>query len=506
MKVYPLTTKFKITSLFGERDPIKTSEGYTTPGHQGIDFGGGIDGKDVVACENGVVKIAKFSKGCGNYVWLATDSGYGLIYQHLSTISVKVGQRVTAKEKLGTVGSTGMSTGPHLHFGVATNSEYAAGGYGANNWINPVIYLGMQNAKVGQQYDGSGTISGYPDGVDSVTNNAIAANSEPDKGDGYLGAIVPSGEFYQVTNIVGTLGDWLYGRRYRILIDIGNGKTFDVSELRCEFEIIKSAIAEPNQSILTIYNLSPEVENQLIQNGQRIIIEAGYNGSQYGMIFSGNIIQPLRYKENGVDYKLTLVSMDTERYLTYGLVGVALVAQQSARDAVDALLTKSTYKADYGALSDTTIKYPRGKVMFGMTQDFLKQIANSENATFYTDDGKVNIVSAVDVSKGSILSFGPQNGLIGSPVQNELGIECDVLLNPQVKLNSLFHIDNKKIQNYRYSPGSPVRSLDSEGVYRVVRITHRGDTRGDTWQTHIEAISQAGLLPGMMSSASLYNW
>lgn len=502
-----MTTKFKITSLYGERNPIKTEEGYTSTRHTGIDFGGGINGKEVVACENGTVKIAKFGKGFGNFIWLVTDSGYGLIYAHLSKMLVKAGDRVVAKQQLGNVGSTGNSTGPHLHFGVATHKEWKSNS--ENDWINPAIYLGMLDAKAGQWFDGTGVPDGYPEGVTNDNNTAIVSTqsqTQQQSSGGYLDAIVPSGEFYQVTDLKGVLGDRLYGRKYRVLIDIGNGKTFDVSELRCTFEIVKTAIRQPNQSILKIYNLNPEDENKLIQNGQRIIIEAGYTGSQYGMIFSGNIIQPLRSKENGVDYVLTLVSMDAERYATYGLVGVSLVAQQSSRDAINALLTKSSFKAGAGFLTDTEIKYPRGKIMFGKSTDYLEQISVSANATYYTDDGKVNIIKAPDTAKGKVLSFGPETGLIGTPVQNELGIECNVLLNPQVQLNSLFHVDNKKIQNYRYSPGSPVRSLDSEGLYRVISLTHTGDTRGDTWETHIQAISQAGLLPGMIGQGGLYTW
>lgn len=507
MRFYPLTTKFKITSPFGERNPPKTQEGYGSTKHVGIDFGGGIDGKDCVACENARVGRVSYSKSMGNWVWLETDSGFGLAYLHMKDVVVKQGQLVTAKQLIGHVGNTGNSSGPHLHFGVAKNKVFNSSYY-ANEWINPAIYLGMQDAKVGTWYDGSGIPTGYPEGTTSLNNTAAVSteSGSQSQNSGYLDEIVPSGEFYQVVDLKGTLGDWIYGRKYRVMVDIGGGKIFDVSELRCTFQIIKTAIREPNQSILTIYNLSPEDENKLIQNGQRIIIEAGYSGSQYGMIFSGNIIQALRSKENGVDYTLTLVSMDSERYVTYGLIGVSLVAQQTARDAVNALLTKSSFQAGAGFLTDTSIKYPRGKVMFGQSTDFLEQISVSQNATYYTDDGKVNIVTATDVGKNKVLSFGPQTGLIGSPIQNELGIECDLLLNPHIQLNSLFHVDNKKVQNYRYTPGQPVRSLDSEGLYRVIKLTHEGDTRGEEWTTHVQAISQAGLLPGMIGQQAAYTW
>lgn len=506
MKAYPFLGKFIVTSLYGVRGQIKTSEGYASRDHKGIDLVG-QGSINVVACEGGVVTKAEYGFGLGYYVWVYTDSGYGNIYQHLKEISVRPGDRVTCKQKIGVMGNTGNSSGPHLHFGVASNPDFKS--YYSNNWINPAIWWGMNSPATikGKMFDGNGYISGNPSSTTSENNNAASVTvSQGQTTSGYLNAITPSGEFYEVTNFVGTVGDWLYGRKYRILIDIGGGKAFDVSELRCTFEIIKTAYLEANQSILSIYNLNPDDENKLIKQGQRIVIEAGYQGSQYGMIFSGNIIQPLRSKEGNTDYVLTLVSMDADRYATYGLIGVSLVAQQSSRDAVGALLSKSSQEVGSGYLTETSIKYPRGKVMFGMSKDYLSQIARAENSTCFVEDGKVNLVSPKDVEKGNILAFGPRTGLIGSPTQTEMGIECEVLLNPQVKINTLFYVDNKKIQNYRYSPGSPVRSLDSQGIYRVVKLTHYGDTRGNEWRTKIEAISQAGLLPGMMAGNSIYAW
>ena len=48
--------------------------------------------------------------------------------------------------------------------------------------------------------------------------------------------------------------------------------------------------------------------------------------------------------------------------------------------------------------------------------------------------------------------------------------------------------------------------MDQEGIYRAVRIRHYGDTRGEDWYTEIDAISQAGLLPGMTASKDIYGW
>nr|DAT68226.1 MAG TPA: tail protein [Caudoviricetes sp.] len=503
-RYYPFLGIFSISSNFGSR----AGGGIVSKQHYGLDLVTSGD-RTIVSCMSGVVKRASpnAGSGYGNHVWIANDDGSACLYAHLASYNVSVGQRVSAKQKIGIMGSTGNSTGPHLHLGVSTNQDYSTTHTNKNKYFqNPAVWLGLGVApKAGSSYNGSGTPTGITYGTTSTNETEVSINSSASETIGGIN-LLPSGEYYEIKNLKGAYSDWLYGRRYRVFVDLGNNQAFDVSELRCEFNVVKTAFLEVNESTLTIYNLNPNTENKLIKAGQRIIIEAGYTGSQYGVIFAGKVVQPIRSKENAVDYKLTLVSMDEEVYASYGLVGVSLVAQQSARDAVNAVLNKATYKQESGVLTNFDITYPRGKVMFGSPQQFLKDIARSENATYYSDDGKVNIISASDLPSGSILSFGPDSGLIGTPTQTEYGINLKVLMNPRITINSLFHVDNKKIEGYKYQQGSPVRSLDQEGIYRAVRIRHYGDTRGDDWFTEIDAISQAGLLPGMTASKDIYGW
>lgn len=506
-KYYPFLGQFSISSNFGSRQ----GGGVVSKQHYGLDLVTSGD-RTIVSCMSGTVKIASPDNGSGygNHVWVANVDGSACLYAHLASYVVRAGQRIAGKQKIGIMGSTGNSTGPHLHLGVSTNQDYSTTHTNKSKYFqNPALWLGMGIAPArGTRYSGSGTPTGGTLGTTSTNSTEISTStSEESSGSTVNGTmLLPSGEYYEIKNIKGAYSDWLYGRRYRVFVDLGNNQAFDVSELRCEFNVVKTAFLEINESTLTIYNLSPNTENKLIKAGQRIIIEAGYTGSQYGVIFAGKVVQPIRSKENAVDYKLTLVSMDEEVYASYGLVGVSLVAQQSARDAVNAVLTKATYKQQAGELTNFNIKYPRGKVMFGSPQQFLKDIARSENATYFSNDGKVNIISATDVPKGQILSFGPDSGLIGTPTQTEYGISLKVLMNPRIEINSLFHVDNKKIEGYKYQQGNPVRGLDQEGIYRAVRIRHVGDTRGEDWYTEIDAISQAGLLPGMTASKDIYGW
>lgn len=514
---YPVLSKFQITSQFGKRNASSTTHGQSSTNHKGIDLDvlQDTDHDYIVSCTDGTVQYIGENKYRGKFVFVSNTDGGGCLYQHMASISVEVGDKVYCKSVLGIMGATGNVTGKHLHFEVTTQNTWNGLNLNGGQY-NPAIFWGIDDYYnlTGKIFDGSGMITGQAVGQTSTDITRIASNATTTEttttSPSGLIDIIASGEYYEIKDLKGTTTDWLYGRRYRVIVDLGNNQAFDVSELRCEFEIVKTSYPMATQSTITIYNLNPDDENKLIKSGQRIIIEAGYSGEQYGKIFEGNIIQPLRSKENGVDYKLTLVSMDSDRFVTYGLIGVSLTAQETARSAIETLTTKTgnvtgaNYGMQIGVLADQQISYPRGKVMFGSPTQYLTQIAKSMNATYYTDDGTVNIISPKDLADNEIFDLSPDTGLIGTPSQNEYGISCRCLLNPRLKLNSLFRIDNSRITNMKYTQGQAIRSLDSSGIYRVIKITYRGDTRGNTWETEVDAISQAGALPAMSAADSIY--
>ena len=87
-------------------------------GKNGSDFAGKI-GTAVIASAGGTVKVAKssgYNFGFGNYIIVGHPNGTETIYAHLSAVNVTVGQNVAQGQKIGALGSSGNSTGPHLHF------------------------------------------------------------------------------------------------------------------------------------------------------------------------------------------------------------------------------------------------------------------------------------------------------------------------------------------------------------------------------------------------------
>lgn len=122
--VWPTPSCYIVTSYFGNRThPVYGNDRM----HTGIDIGA-ADGAAVVAADDGTVSFAGTMGGYGSCIMVDHGNGYTTLYAHLSAIYVSKGQAVSSGATIGAVGSTGVSTGPHLHY------EIRDGG----NCINPM--------------------------------------------------------------------------------------------------------------------------------------------------------------------------------------------------------------------------------------------------------------------------------------------------------------------------------------------------------------------------------
>lgn len=109
----------RMTSSFGMRyHPIL----HITRLHAGVDFGAPV-GSTIHAAADGVVISARQMRGYGNVVIVDHGGGISTVYAHCSRFMVGAGQRVTRGQPIAAVGSTGLSTGPHLHFEVRVNGR-----------------------------------------------------------------------------------------------------------------------------------------------------------------------------------------------------------------------------------------------------------------------------------------------------------------------------------------------------------------------------------------------
>ena len=116
---WPCPSTRYVTSEFGNRS--RPVAGAST-NHKGLDIGGAM-GADIVAADSGTVLFAGNSSSYGKYVVLSHGGGMTTLYAHCSQLLVKAGSAVTKGQVIAKVGSTGVSSGPHLHFEVSVNGE-----------------------------------------------------------------------------------------------------------------------------------------------------------------------------------------------------------------------------------------------------------------------------------------------------------------------------------------------------------------------------------------------
>ncbi len=109
-----------LSSRFGKRIDPKTGK---KTFHRGYDYAGKV-GADVIAVASGLIVRAEKQKGFGNMVEIKHPEGYSTIYAHNKENLVKVGDVVKKGQQIALLGSTGRSTGPHVHFEVRRNGKY----------------------------------------------------------------------------------------------------------------------------------------------------------------------------------------------------------------------------------------------------------------------------------------------------------------------------------------------------------------------------------------------
>ncbi len=118
-----------MTSPFGNRDaPTAGASTY----HQGVDLAG-PKGTPIYASRAGRVTVAGYGSAAGYYVTINHLDGFSSIYMHMTNYVVSSGQTVSAGQLIGYMGNTGVSTGYHLHFGIAYNGVY----------VNPAAYVNL---------------------------------------------------------------------------------------------------------------------------------------------------------------------------------------------------------------------------------------------------------------------------------------------------------------------------------------------------------------------------
>lgn len=299
-----------------------------------------------------------------------------------------------------------------------------------------------------------------------------------------------------------------YGRKYQVLVVMEDGTTaldvsnsvFEPEALRVVFRIEYVGYEAYYWGEIDIYNLEGETEKKIITEGSKVIIQAGYRDGPYGKIFEGYVLQPMRDRENVVDYKLTLNCVDQKLVLDKNFTKFTANVGLDTRGQIEAVAKNSNTPITLGHITDDLPKtqLPRGKVFFGEPKKYFRQLAHFNSAQWWVKDNEVHISKITDIPEGEALVYTPSTGLVGTPVQTDSGVTFKVLLDPRLKIKApamMVKLDQALIRQQKIKYGQYVSVLDRDGQYQVAGVSHIGDTRGNDWYTEVIGISSGGRVP-----------
>jgi hypothetical protein len=270
-----------------------------------------------------------------------------------------------------------------------------------------------------------------------------------------------------------------------------------VENLRVQFEVSKTVESAPNVAVIKIFNLSPINEAKIKNEFDEVLLNAGYEGA-LRLVFRGNIKHVYRYRDKS-DYITEIEAGDGDKDFRSATMNETLAAGTTNAQLVDRAVGsfKTTGGTTKGAVQINDRARLRGKVISGNTRDVLHDVARESGANWSIQDGQLVIVKANGVLPDEAIVITADTGMLGAPEINDKGIAVKCLLNPQLRVNGAIKLDNNGIKAKRQKAQAlgkkqedqkePVR-LDPDGIYKVLKITHKGDTRGQDWVSEIECI------------------
>ncbi len=299
----------------------------------------------------------------------------------------------------------------------------------------------------------------------------------------------------------GIIGGRHYLRKCSLVVADAAGAGTELSELRTIFDVRAFDFQSPNTAVITVYNLSPDIGKKLQKEGTRVILKAGYESADYGIIFSGQIKQ---FRTGRVDPTTTFFEIraqDGDVAYNVSTINVTLAAGSTAEDALaavlDALKPYNVTRGFIGTLPpDRSI---RAQVFSGMTRDVLRDLSQTWGMTWSIQGGKLTILPLTGRAlPGDAIVLTSASGLIGRPEQTIDGIKARALLNPELVAGRTVRIDNTSITRGQYNLAylgdlqnemlNQVR-VTEDGIYRVISVDYTGDTRGQDWYADIICIA-----------------
>jgi hypothetical protein len=284
----------------------------------------------------------------------------------------------------------------------------------------------------------------------------------------------------------------------------GKGEGLDLSQFRIDFRLTKQTNQSPNFLDAKVYNLSKE-SGEKVRQFKKVQLSAGYQ-SNFGMIFDGTVVLYIVGKENSVDSYVNIIAGDGDQEINNSISNLTFAPGVLEEEQVRTAITKSGRKVgEINMGEEKGQKTLRSSHYLGTTERFLRNHMNARDADLFMDDGKAYVISRAGYRKGEVVKLAPNTGLVGFPKVTPSGIEAQCLLNPKLRIAGQVEIDTTLLTGVAYQPGveNPFSSAGTQkfdatgkfgwqgastsptGKYKILLMTHHGDTRGNPWYTDI---------------------
>jgi hypothetical protein len=286
------------------------------------------------------------------------------------------------------------------------------------------------------------------------------------------------------------------------------GQGLLIEFLRIAFEVEKTSDGNPNTASIQVYNLNETNHGRIKNEFDDVILNVGY-GDSLAVIFRGNIKRVFKYKQ-GNDWITELECGDGDQDFKNAIINETIEAGVDDSVIVDrAVGTMSkTTKGPVKGLSPN--KRLRGKVMSGNTRDVLSKLAKDADASWSIQDGQLTFIPINGVLDDEAIVVNSQTGMLSAPEVGDEGIKVKSLLNPLYKIYGRVKLDNNNMKGKKQTIGqvkntntevtktkkddNPVRQ-DPDGIYKIYKMKHKGDTHGSDWYSELETVSLDAAIP-----------
>lgn len=276
----------------------------------------------------------------------------------------------------------------------------------------------------------------------------------------------------------------LLNRSWLVSVD-----TLQTDELRVVFHVTKTLEKEPNTITLQVYNLSAASRQKMFAVGMPVVLEAGYKNPDLGtntraVIFSG-ASRTCDHTHESADWETKILCGDGERLFQTTRVASGFPPGSQLSQVIRSVA--SQLKINIGnlneALDDGGLPFPKfehGFSINGSAVDAFDSLMKTAGYNWSVQQGALQIIKKGDQLVQPAVVLSKDTGLIGSPEHT-----------PPHKSKKPSFLTAKSLLNPAIRPGCTVRmdSIQVKGDFIVHKVVHSGDSHGNDWTSHFEALA-----------------